>query len=248
MYQLNGFEIWEYPELSSTNDEAARRAGELPDRGVVVARRQTGGRGQGGNQWESEAGKNITMTIAFRPRQLPARDQFAISMAVALGTRDLVARYASGCSVKWPNDVYVDDRKIAGILIEHVVTGEALTLSLCGVGLNVNQTRFTSDAPNPVSLSLILGRELPTREVMEGLLDAIDRRYRLINDPSTLRRDYLASLYRGTGTSEWEDDKGRFMAIVEGVNGYGQLLLRDEEGRTRVYNFKEVRCPRVDNG
>lgn len=239
MYQANGFAIWEFPELSSTNDEAARRAGELPDRAVIVADKQVQGRGQGGNQWESEAGKNVTMTVVFRPRGLPAGDQFAISMAVALGARDFVARRVEGCTVKWPNDVYVDDRKIAGILIEHVVMGNALSLSLCGVGLNVNQTRFASDAPNPVSLALLLGRELPTREVLAELLAAIDRRYRQIDNLPTLRRDYLDCLYRGSG--RWEDATGRFPAIIQGVNRHGQLLLRDEQGKTRAYGFKEVK-------
>lgn len=239
MYQANGFTIWEFPELSSTNDEAARRADELPDRAVIVADKQARGRGQGGNQWESEAGKNITMTVVFRPRGLPAGDQFAISMAVALGACDFVARRVEGCTVKWPNDVYVDDRKIAGILIEHVVMGNALSLSLCGVGLNVNQTRFASDAPNPVSLALLLGRELPTREVLAELLAAIDGRYRQIDHLPTLRRDYLDSLYRGSG--RWEDAAGRFSAIIQGVNRHGQLLLHDEQGKTRAYGFKEVR-------
>jgi BirA family biotin operon repressor/biotin-[acetyl-CoA-carboxylase] ligase len=240
------FEVHEHARLASTNAEALRRAGELGDRHVIIARQQESGRGQGSNRWESEPGKNITMTVAFRPREMPAGEQFAISMAVALGTRDLVARYAGGSTVKWPNDVYVGDRKIAGILIEHVVAGDRLSISLCGVGLNVNQTRFTSDAPNPVSLAMLLGRELPLEGVLEGLLESIDARYRSVDDPLALRRDYLACLYRGTGLGEWEDARGRFTATIEGVDRHGQLLLRDESGRTRRYGFKEVW--RVPNG
>ena len=242
MYASGNFNVLEHAELESTNDEAARRARELPDRSVIVAARQRGGRGQGDNRWESEPGKNITMTIILKPVGLPAREQFAISMAVSLGTRDLVARYAGGTTVKWPNDVYVGDRKIAGILIEHAVTGNAITYSLCGVGLNVNQSRFTPGIPNPVSLAGLLGRELPVREVLDELLACIDRRYCLLDDPLSSRRDYLAHLYRGQGRWEWEDAGGRFGAVVQGVNDHGQLLLEDDGGRTRVYGFKEVKC------
>jgi BirA family biotin operon repressor/biotin-[acetyl-CoA-carboxylase] ligase len=241
MYSLRGFEVWEFPELESTNAEAGRRAGEMKDRSVIVTGRQTRGRGQEGNSWESEPGKNICMTVVFRPRELPAGEQFAISMVVALGTRDLVARHVEGCTIKWPNDIYAGDRKIAGVLIEHVVTGNTISLSLCGVGLNVNQTRFTSDAPNPVSLALLTGGELSTRQVLEELLAAIDGRYRSLPDARGLRRDYLAALYRREGTHAWEDREGRFRASIRGVDAYGQLVLEDEGGGQRVYGFKEVK-------
>ncbi|MDR2130258.1 MAG: biotin--[acetyl-CoA-carboxylase] ligase [Odoribacteraceae bacterium] len=240
-YIAHNFQVHEYPELDSTNEEAARRADELPDRSVIVAAKQSRGRGQGDNRWESEPGKNITMTILFKPERLPAGEQFSLSMAIALGTRDLVARHVNGCTIKWPNDIYVDDRKIAGILIEHVVMGNFIARSLCGVGLNVNQSRFLSGAPNPVSLAGLTGRELPTRAVMEELLACIDKRYREARDPRAQRRDYLAHLYRGRGVHAWEDANGPFRAAVQGVNAHGQLLLHDERGATRAYNFKEVK-------
>jgi BirA family biotin operon repressor/biotin-[acetyl-CoA-carboxylase] ligase len=240
MYFSNGFKVREFTALDSTNNEAWRRVEELDDRNVIITAQQTGGRGHGGNAWESEAGKNISMTVLLKPRELPAGEQFWVSMLVALGTREVVAQYVDGCTVKWPNDVYVGNRKIAGILIEHVVARDLISLSLCGVGLNVNQTRFTSGAPNPVSLCQLLGGEVPTRQVLDELLAALDARLRAPRDVLKTRREYVSCLYRGTGAHAWEDEGGVFTATIRGVNAFGQLLLEDAGGQRRVYGFKEV--------
>jgi BirA family biotin operon repressor/biotin-[acetyl-CoA-carboxylase] ligase len=234
------FNIIEYPELDSTSGETWRQIDTLPDRSVIVTPRQTGGRGHGGNSWESAPGENVTMTLLLKPPHLLAAGQFTLSMLVALATRDLVARHVEGCTVKWPNDVYVADRKIAGILIEHVVSGEWLACSLCGIGLNVNQTRFTSDAPNPVSLRQLTGRERPPRQVLDELLACLRARLDAPRDTAATRHEYTAALYRGTGRHAWRDASGIFHARVLGVNEYGQILLQDDDGRDRVYGFKEV--------
>ncbi|MDR1415091.1 MAG: biotin--[acetyl-CoA-carboxylase] ligase [Odoribacteraceae bacterium] len=241
MYLLNGFKIREFLELESTNSETWRLAEELEDRSVIITPHQTQGRGNDGNTWESEPGKNISMTILLRPVGLLASEQFILSMLVALGTLDFVARHVPGATIKWPNDIYVDDRKIAGILIEHMVHRDTIHLSLCGVGLNVNQARFISDAPNPVSLYQLLGREIPLRQALAQLLEAIGARLDAPRDYPATRVEYTSRLYRGTGIYPWKDNWGRFRASIRGVNKYGQLLLDDETGRQRVYGFKEVR-------
>ncbi|MDE6431375.1 MAG: biotin--[acetyl-CoA-carboxylase] ligase, partial [Duncaniella sp.] len=121
----------------------------------VSARRQTAGRGQRGNSWESAPGKNITMSILLRPEGLHPSRQFVISRAVSLAITGVLRRYmpASAVRVKWPNDIYVDDRKICGILIENVISSASIRQSVVGIGINVNQRRFLSDAPNPVSMA-----------------------------------------------------------------------------------------------
>ena len=130
-YQVSGFRVREYEELGSTNTEAERVGwDELEDKMVILTYRQTQGRGQIGNHWESEPGKNISMTVVFKPRELPAGQQFAVSMVIALGTYDFISRYVGECSVKWPNDIYVGDRKISGILIEHSIMGRYVGGSL----------------------------------------------------------------------------------------------------------------------
>ena len=221
-YQVSGFRVREYEELESTNTEAERVGwSELEDKMVILTYRQTQGRGQVGNHWESEPGKNISMTVVFKPRELPAGQQFAVSMVIALGACDFISRYVSGCSVKWPNDIYVGDRKISGILIEHSIMGRYVGGSLCGIGVNINQERFLSDAPNPVSLFQLIGKEIPVKR-------------------AGLERDFLKVLYRREGVYDWEDERGMFRASIRGVNEFGQLVLEDVEGNERVYGFKEI--------
>ena len=241
MYTLNGFKVMEVEETASTNTLAEELRPGLEDRTVVLTYRQTRGRGQVGNCWESEPGKNISMTVVLKPNGLSAGRQFAVSMAVALGVRDFVSLHVPDCTVKWPNDVYVGDKKVAGILIEHTVMGREVAASLCGVGLNVNQERFWSDAPNPVSLRQLTGREFSLKEVLGGLLSVLERRLNGLFDFEGLERDFRAALYRREGVHRWADEEGEFQASVAGINEFGQLLLRETSGRERVYSFKEVR-------
>jgi len=157
-----------------------------------------------------------------------------------LGACDFISRYVNECSVKWPNDIYVGDRKISGILIEHSIMGRYVGGSLCGIGVNINQERFLSDAPNPVSLFQLIGEEIPVEQALEELLDCIGKRYEMIRDYEGLERDFLKVLYRREGVYDWEDEEGMFRASVRGVNEFGQLILVDEKGTERVYGFKEV--------
>ncbi|WP_065219807.1 MULTISPECIES: biotin--[acetyl-CoA-carboxylase] ligase [Butyricimonas] len=240
-YQVSGFKILEYEELDSTNNQAEKLGwGVLEDKMVVLTRKQTQGRGQIGNRWESEPGKNISMTVVFRPKALAAGEQFAISMVIALGTCDFISRYAEECSVKWPNDIYVEDKKISGILIEHSIMGAYVGGSLCGIGVNVNQECFVSDAPNPVSLFQLTGVELSLEKALEELLECIGKRYEQVYNYAALDRDFLQVMYRRSGEFDWEDEHGSFRASIAGVNEYGQLILKDSEGMERVYGFKEV--------
>lgn len=240
-YQVSGFKVLEYEELDSTNNQAEKLGWSLlEDKMVVLTRKQTQGRGQIGNRWESEPEKNISMTVVFRPEELAAGEQFAISMVIALGACDFISRYVEGCSVKWPNDIYVGDKKISGILIEHAIMGAYVGGSLCGIGVNINQERFLSDAPNPVSLFQLTGVELPLEKALEELLACIGKRYEQVYDYAALERDFLQVMYRRSGEFDWEDENGSFRASIAGVNEYGQLILKDSEGVERVYGFKEV--------
>jgi len=240
-YTVAGFDISEYGELSSTNTEAEQWPKEkLEDRKVILTFRQTQGRGQASNRWESEPGKNISMTVVFCPEKYEASRQFAVSMVCALGVCDFVGRYAEGACVKWPNDVYVGDRKICGILIEHTIGGAFIKRSLCGIGVNINQAEFLSDAPNPVSLLQLTGKQLPLEKALEELLACIGGRYGQIGAYERLERDFMACLYRRQGIHEWEDDAGRFSASIDRIDEYGRLVLRDTQGKKRVYGFKEV--------
>lgn len=241
-YQVSGFEVMEYDEIKSTNTLAEGMAlKDLRDKQVILTYRQTQGRGQATNKWESTPGRNISMTVIFCPARLEAGKQFAVSMVIALGCVDFLRCYVDGVTVKWPNDVYVGDRKISGILIEHRIGGPYIQSSLCGIGVNINQERFLSDAPNPVSLLQLTNREFVLEQVLEELLDCIGRRYRQIDDYALLESDFLKLMYRSNGIYDWEDAKGRFRASVSGLDEYGQLVLKDIEGEQRIYAFKEVK-------
>lgn len=240
-YVVSGFEVWEYKELSSTNTQAEQLfPEELKDKRVILTYRQNSGRGQALNRWESEPGKNISITVVLRPEAYEASKQFAVSMVCALGVCDFIGHYVKGASVKWPNDVYVGDRKICGILIEHAIAGRFISRSLCGIGVNINQAFFCSDAPNPVSLFQLTGQQMDLEKALAELLVCIDQRYRQMKDYDVLEKDFLSNLYRRQGVYKWEDAGGEFEASIEQVDEYGRLVLRDVKGEKRVYGFKEV--------
>lgn len=233
------FNFIELPEAASTNSVAA--SGNFVFNSVIFTMRQTAGRGCGENSWESEPGKNIAMTLVVGDIGVAVQSQFAISMAVALGCYDYVSQYVDGCSVKWPNDIYVKDKKIAGILIEHSVSGTTLSRSLCGVGLNINQEIFYSNAPNPVSLKQLTGFNFDVKSELYKLVNYIGARLQKATEYNALRNDFMSHLYRREGLYGWRDSVGEFMASIYGVDDYGRLQLLLSDGNVRTYGFKEIR-------
>lgn len=233
-------------EAASTNSWCAAHIDELPHMTLVRAQSQTAGRGQRGNSWEAEPGKNLTMSVVLRPGWLRPAEQFVLSEAVALAVADTLIHYGIPARVKWPNDIYVGDQKICGILIEHAIGGTAILHSVCGVGINVNQTDFRSDAPNPVSMVQIAGREFALDEVEDVFGHAIEQNIGLTASPGgreMLHADFLRRLWRGDGkphpfrdTSTGEE----FQAVVANVDPNGYLHLLDSGFGTRRYAFKEV--------
>jgi len=197
---------------------------------------QTAGRGCGTNTWESERGQNLTFSLLIHPHELRANRQFAISMAISLAIADVLSGYFADVSIKWPNDIYWHDRKICGILIENRLNGPMVRDSIIGIGLNVNQRLFVSDAPNPVSMWQILGRETDREEV---LLQVLERFSPYDVCPVDADR-YLSMLYRREGYHAYSDAQGLFEARLVTVEADGHLLLEDRDGRQRRYAFKEV--------
>lgn len=234
-------------EVVSTNSYATSHEQELEDMTLIRAVTQTAGRGQRGNSWEAEPGMNLTFTIFCHPQGVAPRKQFSISEATALGICDYLASRGIEAKVKWPNDIYVGEKKICGILIEHSLMGQTISRTVIGAGINVNQRRFVSDAPNPVSMSLLTGEEYDLERETEKVGRLIG--YRL-KEASTregrknLHEGFLKKLWRGDGgTYPFKDRKdGRiFEGIIENVEPEGMLLIRDSvAGETKKYAFKEV--------
>lgn len=229
-------------EVDSTNNYLRLHApDEVADIVLATAEFQSSGRGQRGNSWESQRGENLVFSLLVRPL-LPVSHIFSLSEACALAIRDALANYTEGVEVKWPNDIYWHEKKIAGILIETTLTGKLIEDAIIGVGVNVNQGQFLSDAPNPVSLSQITGLEHDREEVLEGIMEQFCSNLSLLlqGDLETLHSRYMAVLYRRQGLHPYRDEEGGFMAEILTVEPSGHLTLKDREGRERRYAFKEV--------
>jgi BirA family biotin operon repressor/biotin-[acetyl-CoA-carboxylase] ligase len=237
--------ILELKSTPSTNnflkDCAKKQA--LDEGTVVFAQFQTEGKGQRGNSWESERGKNITCSILLYPVFLPVKRFFLLSEAVSLGVKDVLDLYAEGFTVKWPNDIYYGDKKIAGILIENELTGNQYAQSVIGIGLNVNQDVFLSNAPNPVSLKQITGKQLNINLLLEKLANAVLSRYEQLKtgDTESIITAYHDALYRKSGFHPFKDANGAFIARIDKVTDDGLLHLITDKNELRSYAFKEVK-------
>lgn len=231
----------------STNTMLARSAKKFEHGTCLAAHAQTSGRGQRGNHWESEPGKNLTFSVLLYPRAIVASRQFELSQIVSialvkvlrsqLGTDDI--------HIKWPNDIYFHDKKICGILIENTISGSLITQSIVGIGLNVNQLTFVSDAPNPVSMSQIKGMHFDLDDLLEYVVTQIVSdfdEYEKNSDPATLASKYRRLMWRGEGYWPYYDHlhDTALTARIAAVAPTGELTLATEEGDFNTYAFKEV--------
>lgn len=222
---------------------------------VVYTDRQTAGRGQRGNSWESEPFKNVTMSILLRPENVAPNQQFWLSEISALAVERVLSKYIGNVSIKWPNDVYYKDFKICGMLIEHSLSGGKINYTIPGIGINVNQRVFLSDAPNPISLANVLGHEVPTSEILDGLVDEILTMCDQLPEKATeIHREFLSKLYRRDGFHEYQstirsasadglsvlEEGEHFQARIVNVHPDGMLALMTTEGHIHTFAFKEV--------
>lgn len=233
------WEIIHIDETDSTNRWLAEHRTEGQNPCVVVADYQTAGRGCGTNKWESERGKNLLFSMLIHPTEIAINKQFMVSMAVANSIAAVVVKYVTSqaVSVKWPNDIYVGDKKICGILIENRLQGGVIKDSIIGVGLNVNQQCFVSDAPNPVSMANVTGRQFDREQLLQELLEAFQQEWA---DLEGVRERYLQQLYRRKGFFRYRDAYGECTAEIVTVEADGHLVLQDVDGRTNRYAFKEI--------
>lgn len=212
---------------------------------LVTADEQTAGRGQRGTRWESETARNLTFNFAFRPKNVRAQTQFLLSEITCLAVARTLEAYCEYITVKWPNDVYYHDQKICGMLLEHTLCGAEVATTLVGIGINVNQQSFLSDAPNPVSLRQILGRETSRIEVLAAFVAHFESLYAQLQKGETaaIEEAYRAQLYRREGFYDYQDTTTgeRFSAELVGVAPNGLLTLRTTDGEIRTFAFKEIK-------
>lgn len=234
-------------EVTSTNTyvkELLSEGIELPDMTVVEADFQTGGRGQQDNHWESERGKNLTFSLVCHPTFLQAVDQFVLSQAIAVAVWRTLSDLTEDISIKWPNDIYWNDKKICGTLIECNLAGSTIKDCIIGTGINVNQTVFTSDAPNPVSLAQIIGFTLNRQHILDSIIQQFKELYEELKNGKIekLKDEYMQHLYRREGFHLYQEPDGEpFEAEIMDVESNGHLVLRRHDGGLKKYELKQLK-------
>ena len=232
--------IYHFSITSSTNDDA--RDEKYREGDVVWADFQTAGRGQRGHEWHSRKGENLTFSVVLEPTFVPIAEQFAVSEVVALSLVDMLAEYGIEARIKWTNDIYVGDRKLVGILIEHSLAAATLRRTIAGIGINVNQTEFDASLPNPVSMAQLLGRELNAEKVLQRFLVHLQRNYEALREmQNSLHQRYNELLYRLGEFHTYALPNGeRFEAKILGTASSGALQLENKKKEIKEYLFKEI--------
>ena len=234
------------PQTHSTNTylrHYVEAAHDLSEGTVVWTDYQTAGRGQQNNKWESTPGKNLLFTLLLNPHHILASQQFVISQLVSVAICQVLNEITLDFSIKWPNDIYYKEKKIAGILIENDLSGNTLFHSFIGVGLNVNQEVFLSDAPNPISLWQITGKQFDREMLLDQLIERIMTLYQQIeqqDDFQTIHACYMQSLFRKEGFHLYKKGDTLFEASIKNISKQGYLMLTDRLGEDHVFDFKEV--------
>ena len=238
-------------QVDSTNTylmEQIASGRRLPQLHTVVGRQQTAGRGMRGNSWVSRQGDSVTCSLLLRSDMLQGRDQFAVSELIAVAVSRTFASFMTEeqrerLSIKWPNDIYWGDRKLAGILIEHSLTGQRVDYSVVGIGMNVNDESFPPELPFAISLRMITGHSLLPMEILIRLHDQIAPLLPdfLLGHYADVHRTFMRQLYRREGFHLFTDVQGQFRAQIKDVSPEGRLVLQREDGWERAYAFKEVR-------
>ena len=233
-------EIIRLEKIGSTNDYLLSLK---TDKDVVaVTDYQSAGKGMGTNRWESEPGKNLLFSILVHPTWLHPKDQYLLSMAEALALYDVLSEYTSGITIKWPNDIYWNDRKISGTRIDGNIAGGGMSDMIIGTGININQEQFYSDAPNPVSLYNITRTKYDTDLILNDIISRFEYYYNMAKEsPDAIHSMYLQRLYRRDGTYAYEDENGRFEAELLTVKPNGIMVLRRTDGTLSEYEFKQVK-------
>ncbi len=236
--------IIKIPETTSTSSYLREYLLEhpLPEGSVVMADFQTAGRGQLGNSWESDAGQNLLFSTFISPGVVPANRQFIISRIAALSVREALSRYVEDITIKWPNDIYWKEKKICGMLIENDLTGASIYRSILGIGINVNQEVFRSDAPNPVSLKQITGITYDIEEILHQFLQRFYGYYLdlLQGKEEKISHTYMERLFRRSGYHPFREDGRLFEACIYAIEPTGHLILEEKSGKRTRYAFKEV--------
>ncbi len=235
------------PKTDSTNLEAWRniKSRNLAEGTMIWTNNQTDGKGAGQKIWMSEPDKNLTASFVIFPKHLEAEKQFYLNKAVSLAVRESVyniLKKKHEVFVKWPNDIIVNNSKIAGILIENTILGNNLNETVIGIGLNVNQDFFPNNLVNPISLKRVINKNIEIYLCAEELCKQLAKYYKMIlqNDYQAIDNKYLAHLYLLNEVAEYKTEGKIFEGKIIGISEYGKLILLHKNGKAKEYAFKEV--------
>ncbi len=237
-----GKKILYLPTCQSTNDEAADllRQGTGLEGTVVITDEQTAGRGQRGNQWLAKAGENFTLSLILRPHFLLPGEQFRLNIAISLGVFDFLEPYlGSHLTIKWPNDIYVNNRKLGGILIENSLQGSRVESAIVGIGLNINQMNFSEG--RATSLRLAVGKAYSLEALLPDLLSALEKNYLLLRNKqyALLKTRYLQHLFRYQEPHLFQRRNQEVEGVIVGVAETGHLAVQIEN-KLEYFDFKEI--------
>ena len=239
-----GKNCFKLDEISSTNDWLMTRISnqKIHEGTVVFASVQTNGKGQRGSQWFSQPYKSLTFSVLLKPRFLSPIHAFDLSICVALALSDSLNKLRSGFKIKWPNDIYFEDKKIAGVLIENQMNRFVYQNAVVGIGLNVNELHF-DELSNAISLKQIIGIEFPVEKVMEHICESLEARYLMLRSGyfKDLKNAYMSNLYGLNQVQSFIVDNEKLNGKIIDVlrNGFLQIELMD--GKIRDYDIKEIK-------
>lgn len=235
-----------YAEIDSTSSQLKRMiesCESIDEYTVVIASHQSGGRGQGSNRWSSNAGENLTFSLLLRP-MIEASSHFYLNMCISLGIKKALEKHINGVKIKWPNDIYVNDRKLCGILIESTIMGSKISRSIVGIGINIEQKEWEDWVPNPTSMVLCGANVIDKDTLLKDIIDNIYHMLSLLHDgeQSKISTAYHDVMYRKDTTALYCDQEGTFEGKICGVDSDGRLVIK-REGSSIIsrYMFKEVK-------
>lgn len=241
-----GNNVLEFDEVESTNLTANELIGSKTahDGTVILSAYQKHGKGQEGNYWESEAGQNLLMSVVLCPTFLKPEKQSILNKIISLAVAAFVKKIlpSENVKIKWPNDIYVDDKKIAGILINNIIKGNTIEYSIIGIGVNINQKLFLSDAPNPISIAQLSNKNHDIKQVFLILIDTLNHWYELLRNGliASIDKKYIASLYRYGIYHPYKIIDKKVYAKITGVSEYGHLMLEGDDTRHYECDLKEI--------
>ena len=239
-------EIYHYESIDSTSSQLKRmiESDENTEQyTVVTAFNQCGGRGQGENRWSSSAGKNLTFSLLLHPI-IDASSHFYLNMCISLGIKKALEKHIDRIKIKWPNDIYVNDSKLCGILIESTIKGTAIIRSVVGIGINIEQKEWENWVPNPISLSMCGAQNIDKDTLMREIITSIHDMLSMLLDgeKEKISALYHDVMYRKDTIALYNDINGTFEGVIQGVDEGGRLIIKDYvTGEKKFYMFKEVR-------